>query len=193
MKTFVFDNNYNLEQAPEITSWYFLADSSLANAGKPFFIPDFAKEFEAIPTIAVRINRLGKSVSPKFAERYYAEFAAAIHFRSIDLLQRLHDLNLSPDAATSFDRSFIMTEFMPIPKAPSIIIQMKRNGETVQELNTERMWLPVNDVISRASIANTLKIGDLIVPALPEGIITAIGDTFELSTPDKTLLTVQIK
>ncbi|MBD5358443.1 MAG: fumarylacetoacetate hydrolase family protein [Bacteroides sp.] len=194
MKTFVFDNNCLKEKSPEIVSWYFLADSSLTNAGKPFFIPDFAEEFDAIPTIAIRINRLGKSISPKFAERYYSEFAAALHFRAADLLHRLHSLNLSPDPATSFDRSFFMSEFMPLPPTGTpIVVKMKRNGEEVQELNTTNMRLSINDTIHHASITNTLKIGDLIVPALPPGIKASIGDTFELTWGEETPLMVQIK
>lgn len=193
MKTFVFENNYNPSEASDFVSWYFLTDSSLTNAGKPFFIPDFAKEFEAIPTIAIRINRLGKSVAPKFGERYYSEFAPAIHFRAKDLLRRLRDLHLSADRACSFDRSFIMGDFKPFPSSGVVTVTMKRNGEPICEFNSDKLLNTVNETIAKASYADTLKIGDLIVPGLPHGTDIAIGDILELTTDGCTALTIQIK
>lgn len=193
MKTFVFDNNYAPAEASELVSWYFLADSSLTNAGKPFFIPDFAKEFEAIPVIAVRINRLGKSIASKFGGRYYTEFAPAVHFRAKDLLHRLRDLQLPAARACSFDRSFIMGDFRPFPEAAEAAVVMKKNGETVSEFKSVELLIPVNETIAKASYADTLKIGDLIVPGLPKGTYIAIDDILELSIDGDTVLTVQIK
>lgn len=193
MKTFVFDNNYPPSEKSDFVSWYFLADSALTNAGKPFFIPDFAEEFEATPVIAVKINRLGKSIAPKFGGRYYSEYAPAIHFRAKDLLNRLLDLRLPTDKACSFDRSFIMGDFKPFPEAGEAIVVMKKNGKIVREFISSELLIPVNDAIAKASYADTLKIGDLIVPGLPKGIDIAIGDVLELSVDGCTALTVQIK
>lgn len=193
MKTFVFDNNYKPSEAPDFISWYFLADSALTNAGKPFFIPDFAEEFEAIPTIAIRINRLGKSVAPKFGGRYYSEFVPAIHFRAKDLLNRLRDLRLPADKACSFDRSFIMGEFRPFPASGVIEVTLVKNGEIVSGFKSSKLLSSVNETVAEASYADTLKIGDLIVPGLPQGIDIAISDILELTTDGCAALTVQIK
>lgn len=195
MKTFVFDNNYNLDRVPEVVSWYFLADSALTNCGKPFFIPDFAREFVAIPVIAIKINRLGKSVAPKFSERYFTEYAPAIHFHAKDLLARLKEKNLSADRAVSFDRSFIMGEFLPFPTENRVILKMGKNGKTVGEFDTDKLTLPIDEVLAHASYADTLKMGDLIVPALPKGVQIGIGDLVELKAldGDVPLLSVQIK
>ncbi|HAO63855.1 MAG TPA: 2-hydroxyhepta-2,4-diene-1,7-dioate isomerase, partial [Porphyromonadaceae bacterium] len=43
---------------------------------KPFFIPDFAPEFVLHPALAVRIDRLGKNIAPRFAHRYYQSASA---------------------------------------------------------------------------------------------------------------------
>lgn len=193
MKTLVFDNNYNQGQPPHFVSWYFLADSSLTNAGKPFFIPDFAEEFEAIPVIAVRINRLGKSITPRFAHRYFAEYAPAVHFRATDLYRNLHALNLSADKACSFDRSLIMADFIPFPKNEKVALTMKLNGEEAACFDTGNMVLPIEQAIAEITYANTLKMGDLIIPALPEGIQVSIGDFIELQINSNTVLSVQIK
>ena len=48
---------------------YEIPDSSLLRSGQPFFIPDFAGEFRAMPSAVVRIGRLGKGIAPRFAVR----------------------------------------------------------------------------------------------------------------------------
>lgn len=193
MKTFVFDNNYNQSPLPQISSWYFLTDSSLTNAGKPFFIPDFAGEFEAIPVIAIRINRLGKSIAPKFAGRYYCEFATAIHFRAKDLMLTLVSRHLPADRATSFDRSLIMGEWLPVPSEDEIKVVMSKNGVPVGEFDSKRLTLSIKETVSEASRANTLKMGDLIIPGLSEGVGIAINDVLELSHNGTPTLAVHIK
>ena len=46
-------------------------DSAILKDGKPFFIPDFSKEIHYETELVVRINRLGKNIAPRFANRYY--------------------------------------------------------------------------------------------------------------------------
>lgn len=192
MKTFVINGNYNQDK-PAPLSWYFLADSSLTNAGKPFFIPDFADEFEAIPVIAVRINRLGKSISGKYAARYYPEFAPAVHFRAKDLMSRLYSLHMPTDMACSFDRSFIMGDYIPFPEDKHITVQLLRNGEKVSEFDTCNLSSNIDRVVAEVSKANTLKMGDIIVPGLAEGTQVTIGDSLEITADGITSLSVQIK
>ena len=46
-------------------------DSAILKDGKPFFIPDFSKEIHYETELVVRINRLGKNIAPRFANRFY--------------------------------------------------------------------------------------------------------------------------
>ena len=46
-------------------------DSAILKDGKPFFIPDFSNEIHYETELVVRINRLGKNIAPRFANRYY--------------------------------------------------------------------------------------------------------------------------
>ena len=69
MKVIGFTGNYGVEG--KTLQSYLMADSSILYTGRPFFVPDFAQEFVATPTIVVRMNRLGKCVAPKFAHRYW--------------------------------------------------------------------------------------------------------------------------
>ena len=46
-------------------------DSAILKDSKPFFIPDFSNEIHYETELVVRINRLGKNIAPRFANRYY--------------------------------------------------------------------------------------------------------------------------
>lgn len=59
MKTVIFDN---IPSPGCRNAWRFLSDSAHTNAGKPFFIPDFAEEFDAFLAPVVKLSRLGKSI-----------------------------------------------------------------------------------------------------------------------------------
>ena len=61
----------------------FHPDSALLLPGRPLFYPDFGGDWHACLFLAIRINRLGKSVSEKFAPRYYDSFfaRASLHSR----------------------------------------------------------------------------------------------------------------
>ena len=46
-------------------------DSALLKDSKPFFIPDFCEQVDYETEMVVRICRLGKNISERFAHRYY--------------------------------------------------------------------------------------------------------------------------
>ena len=60
-------------------------DSAILKDGKPFFIPDFSNEVHYETELVVRINRLGKNISPRFASRYYDALTVGIDFTARDL------------------------------------------------------------------------------------------------------------
>lgn len=47
-------------------------DSALLKNNKPFFLPDFSEEIHYETELIVKIDRLGKNISEKFASRYYS-------------------------------------------------------------------------------------------------------------------------
>ena len=58
-------------------------DSAILKDGKPFFIPDFSKEIHYETELVVRINRLGKNIAPRFANRYYDAVTVGIDLRLV--------------------------------------------------------------------------------------------------------------
>lgn len=158
-------------------------DSALLRENKPFFIPDFSKQVEYEVELVVRINRLGKNISEKFASRYYEEVALGIDFTARDLQQRQRALGAPWEIAKAFDNSAVISDFIPLStlaNAEGISFSLSKNGVEVQRGNTRDMLFSVNQIIAYVSRFFTLKIGDLIYTGTPAGVgPVVIGDYLE--------------
>lgn len=195
MKTIIIESSSPL-------SWYFLADSALVNAGKPFFIPEFADEFEAFLTPVVRITRIGKSIASRFAPRYYEEIAPAVHFRASALRKRLLEAGLPTDPSHSFDRAMTVGGFVPashIADGHPLKLNLYKatdpdflNPLTV-ECPTTGLNEKIGNMLEAVSKSNTIKMGDYLVAEMSKPVKIEIGDTLTVTHCEDTLLTIQIK
>lgn len=61
-------------------------DSSLLVNRKPFFIPEWSEKVCMTPCIVLRVCKLGKSIGPRFAYRYYDAVAHGINMQASDFL-----------------------------------------------------------------------------------------------------------
>ena len=158
-------------------------DSALLRENKPFFIPDFSKQVEYEVELVVRINRLGKNISEKFASRYYEEVALGVDFTARDLQQRQRALGAPWEIAKAFDNSAVISDFIPLStlaNAEGISFSLSKNGVEVQRGNTRDMLFSVNQIIAYVSQFFTLKIGDLIYTGTPAGVGPVVmGDYLE--------------
>ena len=66
-------------------------DSAILKDSKPFFIPDFSNEIHYETELVVRINRLGKNIAPRFANRYYDAVTVGIDFTARDLQRKFRE------------------------------------------------------------------------------------------------------
>ena len=82
MKVVAFDSNVVGEAS--LTA-YVMPDSSLLLQGKPFFMPAFAESFEATFQLAFRIDRIGKTIAPRFAPRYIGAVAPAMAIKAVGM------------------------------------------------------------------------------------------------------------
>ena len=178
--------DHNLEMKHETVSEpviFMKPDSALLRENKPFFIPDFSKQVEYEVELVVRINRLGKNISEKFASRYYEEVALGIDFTARDLQQRQRALGAPWEIAKAFDNSAVISDFIPLStlaNAEGISFSLSKNGVEVQRGNTRDMLFSVNQIIAYVSQFFTLKIGDLIYTGTPAGVgPVVIGDHLE--------------
>lgn len=173
------------------------ADSSLLKDRKPFFIPDELGTIEYEAEIVVRICRLGKSISERFASRYYDAVTVGIDFTARDLLRKLSQQGLPWDMSKSFDGAAVLGEW--ISKDKFLDIQRLRfhldvNGETKQEGCTSDMIYKVDEIISYVSRFFTLKTGDLIYTGCPvSGTPIHINDRLEGYIEERKVLDLHCK
>ena len=172
-------------------------DSALLRENKPFFIPDFSKQVEYEVELVVRINRLGKNISEKFASRYYEEVALGVDFTARDLQQRQRALGAPWEIAKAFDNSAVISDFIPLStlaNAEGISFSLSKNGVEVQRGNTRDMLFSVNQIIAYVSRFFTLKIGDLIYTGTPAGVGPVVmGDYLEGFIEDNKMLNFFVK
>lgn len=173
------------------------ADSSLLKDRKPFFIPDELGTIEYEAEIVVRICRLGKSISERFASRYYDAVTVGIDFTARDLLRKLSQQGLPWDMSKSFDGAAVLGEW--VSKDKFLDIQRLRfhldvNGETKQEGCTSDMIYKVDEIISYISRFFTLKTGDLIYTGCPtSGFPVHINDHLEGYIEERKVLDLHCK
>lgn len=129
------------------------SDSSLLNQGKPFFLPDLSKDIRQCPCVVVRICRLGRSIEPRFADRYYDALAYGIDFRANDLLQQGQMTE-----GLAFDGALCVGEWLQ-PDAFKSLSDM---------LPVIEQFFPIEDAIAQISCVMTLRMGDLLFIDLPE-------------------------
>jgi 2-keto-4-pentenoate hydratase/2-oxohepta-3-ene-1,7-dioic acid hydratase (catechol pathway) len=173
------------------------ADSSLLKDRKPFFIPDELGTIEYEAEIVVRVCRLGKSISERFASRYYDAVTVGIDFTARDLLRKLSQQGLPWDMSKSFDGAAALGEWGS--KDKFLDIQRLRfhldvNGETKQEGCTSDMIYKVDEIISYISRFFTLKTGDLIYTGCPtSGFPVHINDRLEGYIEERKVLDLHCK
>jgi len=200
MKIFAIGMNYaqhNKEldgtlYKPETPVVFTKADSALLKDRKPFFVPDFMGRIDYETELVVRISRLGKGISQRFAHRYYDAVTVGIDFTARDLQQKLRAQGLPWELCKGFDGSAALGEWVPIERFRSVDalhFHLDQNGKTVQEGCTSDLLFKVDELIAYISCFFTLKTGDLIYTGTPAGVgPVAIGDHLEGYLEDQKVL-----
>lgn len=155
-------------------------DSSLCHApgivcptNNPFFLPDFSEEIHYETEIVVKISKLGKNISAKYAHRYYNEVTVGLDLTARDLQRKLRSAGLPWEISKGFDQSAVIGQFESLENYKDIQnldFHLDINGKTVQQGCTADMIFTVDQVIEYASRFFTLKIGDLLYTGTPSGI-----------------------
>ena len=151
-------------------------DSAMLIPGKPFFIPDHLGRIDYEAELVVRICRLGKNISERFAHRYYDAVTVGIDFTARELQQQASRDGLPWTIAKGFDGSAAIGEWMPISEEQKVnsekpfVFRLDKNGETVQRGSTAYMIHSIDQLISYISRFFTLKTGDLLYTGTPSGV-----------------------
>ena len=173
-------------------------ETALLKDGKPFFLPDFSDRIEYETEIVVRISRLGKNISEKFANRYYDAVTVGIDFTARDLQTKLRKDGSPWEISKAFDNAAPIGDFILLKDDPERIsklhFSMKLNDNTVQEGFTGDMLHSVDQIIAYASKFFTLKVGDLIFTGTPAGVgPVKIGDNIKGFIENEKVLDFDIK
>jgi acylpyruvate hydrolase len=172
-------------------------DSALLRKNLPFYIPSFSTNLHHEVELVIKIDKVGKNISKKFANRYYSSVGLGIDFTARDLQDKLKAKGLPWEKAKAFDNSAaISDEFIPFSELEkeNISFRLDINGETRQIGNSNQMIFSFDELISHISNYFTLKIGDLIYTGTPAGVgAVNINDRLQAYLGEKMLMDFFIK
>lgn len=149
-------------------------DTSVLLKKQPFFIPEFSEDLQYEVEVLVKINKVGKYIQSKFANKYYNEIGLGIDFTARDVQNQLKEKGLPWEKAKAFDGSAVIGEKWiskeKISDLQNMNFSLEKNGAIVQQGNTSQMLWKIDEIIAYVSQFFTLKIGDVIFTGTPKGV-----------------------
>lgn len=189
MKILCIGRNYALHakelgnDIPQEPVFFLKPDTAISPKGHPFFIPDYSNNIQYEVELVIKINKLGKHIEERFANKYYQEIGLGIDFTARDIQQELKNQGLPWEKAKGFDgsavisRNFINKNELNLD---NINFSLQKNKEVVQEGQSKNMLFNFDKIIAYLSQFYTLKIGDLIYTGTPAGVgQVSAGDELE--------------
>ncbi|MBS3769623.1 MAG: fumarylacetoacetate hydrolase family protein [Bacteroidales bacterium] len=185
------------DEVPDKPVFFLKPDTSLIIRNRPFFYPGFSDEIHYETEIVLKINRLGKNISKKFAHRYYKEMTVGIDLTARDLQRECKKHGHPWEIAKAFGGSAPLGKFVNKERFGDIYnlnFGLQINGDVRQSGNTKDLIFDFEDLISYISRFFTLKMGDLIFTGTPAGVgPVQIEDRLTAYIEDKILLDFRIK
>ena len=179
MKIICIGRNY-LKHAREMDSpvptepiFFLKPESAIIKKNKPLFLPDFSEDIHHEVELVLQICRLGKSITPEFAHRYYDKIGIGIDFTARDIQRKCKENGLPWEKAKAFDGAAPLGKFVEkenLGDVDNIDFKLEINENTVQHGNTKDLIFPFDELIAYVSRFFTLKTGDLIFTGTPEGV-----------------------
>jgi 2-keto-4-pentenoate hydratase/2-oxohepta-3-ene-1,7-dioic acid hydratase in catechol pathway len=148
-------------------------DSSILKNNKPFFLPGFSTDINYEVEVVLKISKLGKGISAKFAQRYFDEITLGIDITARDLQTRLKTAGMPWELSKCFDGAAPLGHFISVSSIKDINnldFRLEINNEVRQQGNTSDMIFSINEIIEYVSKFFTLKTGDLIFTGTPPGV-----------------------
>ena len=172
-------------------------DSSILKNNKPFFLPDFSTNIHYEAEVVLKISKLGKGISAKYAPRYFDEITLGIDITARDLQDRLKITGMPWEISKCFDGAAPLGRFIPVNQIKDMSgldFRLEINSKVVQKSNTSDMIFGFNEIIEYVSKFCTLKTGDLIFTGTPPGVGKLHrNDNLVAFLGDKMLLDFKIK
>jgi acylpyruvate hydrolase len=182
---------------PSEPVFFMKPDIALLKNGTDFYYPEFTKDLHYECELVVKISKVGKNISPKFASKYYSKVTLGIDFTARDLQQKCKEKGLPWEIAKSFEHSApLSNELIDVSEIDlsNLEFQLKKNGDIVQTGKTANMIFSIDQIIVYVSQFMTLKTGDLIFTGTPAGVGSVqIGDTLEGTLNGKKMFEFKVK
>jgi len=160
-------------EKPENPVIFLKPDSAILAKKQPFFIPPFSNDIHYEVEVLVKINKVGKYIEEKFAHKYYDEIGLGIDFTARDIQNDCKAKGLPWEKAKGFDGSAVIGKFYDkneLGDLTNLKFHLLKNGELVQDGNTNAMLWKIDELIAYVSQFFTLKKGDVIFTGTPAGV-----------------------
>lgn len=158
---------------PEEPVVFLKPDSALLKNNKPFFLPGFSVNIHYEVEVVIKISKLGKGISAKYAHRYYDEVTLGIDITARDIQSRQAKNGMPWELSKCFDGAAPVGTFIPatsLKDMSNLDFRLEINGKIVQQSNTSDMIFNINEIVEYVSKYFTLKTGDLIFTGTPSGV-----------------------
>lgn len=184
-------------QKPKEPVLFLKPDTSIIQKGQPFFIPHFTNFIHFEVEVLIKINKIGKHIQSKFANKYYQEIGLGIDFTARELQKKLKEKGMPWEKAKAFDGSALIGKWIEKSELDNLCnlnFSLEKNGKEVQCSNTANMIWKIDELISYVSKYFTLKIGDIIFTGTPSGVgPVKENDIFKGYLEGKELFNIKIK
>lgn len=197
MKAVCFEYSFCKKGNNKKPYFYLKPETAFLLNNRPFFIPDYSNDIRIQHFIAVKICKIGKYISPKFAFDYFDAVTAGICFTAYDLYNNSIENGISHDIARNFDFSTPIGKFIPksdFEDFGKINTALNNSKSDISTIIIEQMHPDFNEMISSASRFVSLKIGDIIMATTEiSSEPVNINERFYVTLNDAPVLTVEIK
>lgn len=184
-------------EKPENPVIFLKPDSAILLKNQPFFIPPFSNDIHYEVEVLVKVNKVGKYIDEKFADKYYDEIGLGIDFTARDIQNKCKEKGLPWEKAKAFDGSAVIGEFIPKEKLGDLNdlqFSLHKNLELVQDGNTNAMLWKIDELIAYVSQFFTLKKGDVIFTGTPSGVGKVVeNDVLVGKIKDRKLFSIKVK
>ena len=199
MKIICIGRNY-VEHAKELNNpvptkpiFFVKPDTALLRTHM-FYIPPFSNNIHYELELVVKIKKVGKSISKRFAHKYYDEISLGLDLTARDLQEECKEKGMPWEIAKGFDSSAPIGKWYQKKDLKSLDFYLLKNGEKVQEGNPSQMVFDIDRIIEYVSKFMTLKKGDLIFTGTPSGVgKMEVNDVFEAYLDGKKTMDLKVK
>ncbi|MBI3235082.1 MAG: fumarylacetoacetate hydrolase family protein [Bacteroidetes bacterium] len=184
-------------ETPDEPVVFMKPDTSLLKDGEDFYIPDFSEDVHHEIEIVLKINKNGKHIQEKFANKYYDEITLGVDFTARDVQSKLKEKGLPWLKAKGFDGAAPIGKFVTkssLENLKQLEFRLEVNGAVKQLGDTSLMLHSFDKLVSYVSTIMTLKTGDLIFTGTPAGVAKVkIGDVLEGFIENESVLKFAVK